>query len=130
MGFAGYVLLSLGQALVVGVLFAQVFVLDPLGTDFHNAALAGGGLAAVISLLTAGLGALLFAIATLRAGIFPKWATALFAFGFVALSAAPVLPKLVATVCEVILSVGLVGLSWALISSAVQIEPRLAATGE
>jgi hypothetical protein len=117
-GFVGYVLQSFGLAVVVGFLFTDAFVLSALDPAQRAAALAGpAGLAAVAALALATIGAVLFGIATLRAGVFPRWAAALLMAGFVIVPAAAVAPALVKTVGELVLSAGLIGLSLSLFNA-------------
>lgn len=127
LGFIGYVLQSFGLALAVGLLFTQAFVLVPLGASFSHPALARtAGLAAVIILAALTLGAVLFGAATFRAGVFPRWAAALYMAGFLVLAPAPVLPRLVVTLGEVMVSLGLIGLSTVLLGRAGAGQPNAA----
>lgn len=95
-GLAGYLLLSLWLALILGFTFVEVFILPALATAapmFVDAWLGMfNGTAGEISLgalptvwLVAGplyiLGGVLFGIATFRSGMLPRWAGALLAVG-------------------------------------------------
>ncbi len=118
-GWAGYVTQFFGMALVIGFLFAQAFVLSSLDEAQSAALLAGPtGLLAVIGLALTTVGAILFGIASVRAGVFPKWAAFLLMLGFVIVPAGAALSPAVKTVGEVILSAGLIGMSYALFPGA------------
>ena len=97
-GFAGYVLLSLWLALILGFTFVEVFVLPVLATTAPAfvegwMAMFGGpagalDLGSLPTLWTISgpiyiLGGLLFGIATFLAGILPRWAGVLLAAGTV-----------------------------------------------
>jgi hypothetical protein len=117
-GFLGYALQSFGLAVVIGFLFTESFVLSGMDTAQRAAVLAGpAGLATVIALAIVTLGAILFGIATLRADVFPKWAALLLMIGFVTAPIGAAFP-IVMTPGELILSIGLFGLSYALFSGA------------
>ena len=118
-GFMAYVIQSLGMALMVGFLFTEAFVLSGFDAAQRAAVLAGPtGLATVIALAIVTVGAVLFGIATVRAGIFPKWAALLLMIGFVMAPIGVFAPPIVRTAGEVILSTGLIGLGYALITDA------------
>jgi hypothetical protein len=105
LGLAGYLLLSLFYALTMAFQFAEAFISPRLATEAprfvegflgifngHPGEIDLGALPAVYG-LTGGaylLGGLVFGIATLRAGILPRWAAGLLAV------AAPVAPVAVA----------------------------------
>ena len=107
MGLAGYLLLSLWLALILGFTFVEVFILPGLAAEAPRF-VAGWlgmftGTASEISLgalpltwiLTGPiyiLGGLLFGIATCRANILPRWAGALLAVGTAIGPAAALLP--------------------------------------
>ncbi|MEO8286144.1 MAG: hypothetical protein ABI670_06875 [Chloroflexota bacterium] len=107
LGLVGYLLLSLWMVLIAGFTFVEVFILPGLATTAPSfvegwmAMLNGttstmdlGGLSTVW-LLTAPLymlGGLLFGIATLRAGILPRWAAGLLTVGTVLAPVAALLP--------------------------------------
>jgi hypothetical protein len=117
LGFAGYTLQSFGIAWAVGFLFTQAFVLRGLDPAQSAALLAGPlGRAAVIMLAAATLGAVLFGLATWRAGVFPKGAAVLFAAGFVTAASAPVAPRLVASLGEILISASLLWLGYGLLN--------------
>jgi hypothetical protein len=95
LGLAGYLMLSLFYALTVAFSFTEAFITPLLATEapqfvenvlglaFGNfganlGAISGLYLLAVPLFL---LGGLLFGIATLRAGVLPRWAAILLAFG-------------------------------------------------
>ena len=123
-GLIAYAVQSFGMALVIGFLFTQAFVLSGLDAAQRAAVLAGPtGVATVISLAIVTVGAVLFGIATLRAGVFPKWAALLLMIGFIMAPIGAFAPHLVKSLGEVILSIGLIGLSYALVSGAAEAQP-------
>src|SRR5438132_8223560 len=106
-GLAGFLLLSLWLVLVPGFTFFEALILPLLAVDAPNVAegflgiftgSAGatsfGTLTTVWTLMGAMyiLGALLFGIATLRAGILSRWAAGLFGFGALFSPAFPLIP--------------------------------------
>lgn len=107
LGLAGYLLFSLFYALTLPFVFAQAFILPLLATtapafveswlgifNGHPGEMNLGALPALYALTSVGyvLGGLLFGIATLRAGILPRWAAGLLAVGAVAPFVLAVLP--------------------------------------
>lgn len=127
-GFIAYVFQSFGMALMIGFLFTQAFVLSGFDSTQKAAVIAGPtGLATVIALVIVTVGAVLFGIATLQAGVFPKWAALLLMIGFIMAPISAIAPRIVKSSGEVILSAGLVGLSYALIHGTADAKPiRLA----
>jgi hypothetical protein len=114
-GFVGYAGQSFGLALGVGLLFAQVFVLDALEPDLSARLFAGAlGLAALAALALITLGAIVFGLATFRAGVFAKGAAVLFMAGFVLTGGTPILPRLAASFGEALVSASLVWLGYEL----------------
>jgi len=98
LGLVGYLLFSLFYALTIGFTFAEAFILPLLATEAPKfvegflgiingsaSEMNLGALPAVYTLtgLLYVLGGLLFGIATLRAGILPRWAAGLLAFAAV-----------------------------------------------
>ncbi|HET9222869.1 MAG TPA: hypothetical protein VFO07_10215 [Roseiflexaceae bacterium] len=96
LGLAGFVLLSLWFALILGFSFVETFILPPLATETpkfvdgflgmftSTASEVNLGVLPTIWLLTAPLyilGGLLFGIAIFRADILPRWAGGLLAIG-------------------------------------------------
>jgi hypothetical protein len=118
-GWIGYVTQFFGMTVVIGFLFTQAFVFSSMD-DAQKAALLTGptGIVTVIGLAITTVGAIVFGIASLRAGLFPKWAAFLLMFGFVIAPLGAALSPMLKTVGEVILSAGLIGLSYALIFGA------------
>jgi hypothetical protein len=117
-GFIAYAIQSFGMTLVVGFLFAQAFVLPELDAAQRTAVLAGPtGQAAILALAMVTLGAMLFGIATLRARLFPGWAALLLMAGFIIVPIGAVASSIVKTIGEMVLSAGLIGLSYALFPS-------------
>ena len=124
LGFIAYIIQSFVMALVIGFLFTQAFVLSGFDAAQRAAALAGPtGLVTVIALAIVTLGAMLFGFVTLRAGVFPKWAAWLLMIGFVMAPISAFAPHLIKSTGEFILSAGLIGLSYALVSDAVGAKP-------
>jgi hypothetical protein len=83
LGVVGFVVAFLGTALIVGANWAQVFIAPLLAVNapqIFELGMPGGFLVAFITL---GVGWLLFGIATLRAGVFPRWAAILLLVGAV-----------------------------------------------
>ena len=118
-GLIAYAIQSFGMALVIGFLFTQAFVLAGFDAAQRAAVLAGPtGVATVIALAIVTVGAVLFGIATLQAGVFPKWAALLLMIGFVMAPLGAFAPHIVKLIGEVVLSAGLIGLSSALITGA------------
>jgi hypothetical protein len=118
-GWVGYVTQFFGMTLVIGFLFTQAFVLSGLD-DAQKAALLSGpaGIVTVIGLAITTVGAIVFGIASLRAGVFPRWAAFLLMLGFVIVPAGVAVSPVVKAAGEVILSAGLIGVSYTLFSGA------------
>jgi hypothetical protein len=118
-GLIAYTIQFIGITLVVGFLFTQAFVLLELDAAQRAAILAGpAGLAAILALGLMTIGAVLFGITTLRAGVFPKWAALLLMAGFIIVPIGAVGFELIKGIGELILSGGLISMSYALFSSA------------
>lgn len=99
LGLAGYLLFSLFYALTAALVFAEAFILPVLATEAPKfvqgflgiingspSELSLGALPAIYALtglVGYMLGGLLFGIATFRAGVLPRWAGGLLAFGVV-----------------------------------------------
>jgi hypothetical protein len=114
-GWIGYVTQFFGMAVVIGFLFTQAFVLSGFDDAQKTTLLAGPtGLATVIGLAITTVGAIIFGIASLRASVFPKWAAFLLMLGFVLVPVGAAVSPIVKMAGEVILSAGLIGLSYAL----------------
>jgi len=128
-GLAGFLLFSLWLVLVPGFTFFEALILPLLAVDAPNVAegflgiftgSAGGTsfgtLATVWTLMGPMyiLGALLFGIATLRAGILSRWAAGLFGFGAVFSLAFALLPRAVEPLAAVPVGLGLAWLGYAL----------------
>jgi hypothetical protein len=123
LGALAYALKSFGLALVIGFLFTQAFVFTRLDAAQAAALLAGpAGLAAVIGLGITTIGALLFGIASLRAGVLPLWAAVLLMVGFLVVPAGVVAPA-IKTGGEFVLSAGLAWLSLWLFRDAARTMP-------
>ncbi|MEP7241149.1 MAG: hypothetical protein ABI697_09720 [Devosia sp.] len=107
LGFAGYLLLSLWLALILGFTFVEVFILPPLAT-VSPAFVEGwlgmfNGTASTINLSSLPtvwtitgplyiLGGLLFGVATFRARVLPRWSGVLLAVGTAMGPLAAILP--------------------------------------
>jgi hypothetical protein len=118
LGFIGYIINTFGLALVVGLVFAQLFVLSALDAAPVAELLAGAtGRAALVSQIIFTLGAILFGVALIRANLFPKWAAALYIVGFLPVAVAPFIREIIVSLGEVVASIGLIWLSYALLSS-------------
>ncbi|AJY74197.1 hypothetical protein [Paenibacillus beijingensis] len=129
LGLAGFLLYSLWLVLVTAFTFAEAFILPLLATDapkFVEGFLGlSSGSAGEMSLgaLTAAppvsgvlymLGGLLVGIATFRAGILPRWAAGVLAFGAVSALAASLLPHGLGRIAAVPVGLGLAWLGYAL----------------
>ena len=118
-GWIGYVTQFFGMTLVIGFLFTQAFVLSGLDESQKAALLAGPtGIVTVIGLAITTVGAIVFGITSLRAGVFPKWAAFLLMIGFVMAPIGAATTQILKLIGELILSAGLIGLSYALFSEA------------
>ena len=107
LGLAGFLLLSVWMTLVCGFSFVEAFILPRLATE-SPAFVTGllGMFSSIPSPVDLGilptlwniqgpmyiLGPLLFGIATFRAGVLPRWAGALLAFGAVLVPVGAVVP--------------------------------------
>jgi len=129
MGLAGFVLLSLWLVLVTGFTFFEAFILPLLANDspkfaesflgiFTGSAseTSVGVLATLWSLLGVVyiLGALLFGIATFRAGILSRWAAGLLGLGAVLSPAFALLPQSFQPLAAVPVGLGLAWLGYSL----------------
>jgi hypothetical protein len=129
LGLAGFLLFSLWLVLVPGFTFFEAFILPLLAVDAPTFAegflgiftgSASGtnfGTLATVWMLMAPmyvLGALLFGIATLRAGILSRWAAGVFGFGAVASFAFALVPRDLEPLAAVPVGIGLAWLGYAL----------------
>jgi len=130
LGLAGYLLFSLFWALTMAFQFAEAFISPLLATEAPKfveglLGIAGGApsevnlgaLPAVYTLTGFGgymLGGLLFGIATLRAGILPRWAGGLLAIAAVSVLAGALLPHPLNRILAVPMGLALVWLGYAL----------------
>lgn len=123
LGFAGYVVNTLGLLLVIGLFFAQSFVLASLDPALVEQLMAGRfGLVAISSVLVLVVGTTLFGIAMFRTGAVPRWAALLYSLGFILAVAAPFVPRAIGLVAEFAISLGVIGLSYTLIARARQVR--------
>jgi hypothetical protein len=141
LGLAGFLLFGLWLFLVTGFTFFEVLILPMLAVDapgfaegflgiFTGSAGATnlGALPALWSLtgVLYLLGGLLFGVATLRAGVLPRWAAGLLGFGAVSSLAFALLPHGVEPLATVPVGLGLAWLGYALWSERREhaLEPR------
>jgi len=129
LGLAGYLLLSLSWALQTAFVFAEAFILPVLATaaptfvesflgivNGSPGAMNIGALPAAYTLLSILylLGGLLFGIATLRAGILPRWPAGLLAVAAAVTPAAALLPHALQRFAAVPMGLALAWLGYAL----------------
>jgi len=130
LGLIGYAVNEFGLALIVGLIYAQVFVLSALNADLIGELMSGTtGSAALASLIIFVLGVALFGISIIRANVFPKWAAAFYIIGFLPLAVAPFMPPIVVSSGEIVASIGILGLSYVLVwgtQNAVQARSAVA----
>jgi len=138
LGLAGYVIFSLFWITSTSFSFIEAFVLPLLTTDAPEfvAGLTGifgvtdsevnlgvfRALAPIAGVMYL-LGGLLFGIATYRAGILPRFAAALLAFGAVVTLAAAVIPHPLDRILAVPMGLALIGLGYFLWSERVHPKP-------
>jgi len=131
LGLAGFLLFSLWLVLIMGFTFTEAFILPPLAAEAPKfvegfmgissgsvSEINLGALEAVYS-ITGGLyllGGLLFGIATLRAGILPRWAAGVLACGAMAALATSLVPHEFARIAAVPTGLGLAWLGYALLT--------------
>src|SRR5918912_176066 len=128
-GLAGFLLFSLWLVLVPGFTFFEAFILPLLAIDAPTVAegflgiftgSAGGtrfGMLATIWTLLGPvyiLGALLFGIATVRAGILSRWAAGVFGLGAVSSLAFALVPPALESLATLPVGIGLAWLGYAL----------------
>ena len=132
LGLAGYLLFSLFFALTLPFAFAEAFILPLLATESPKfvesiLGLASGatggmnlGVLAVLYKLLGFvgyiIGGLLFGIATLRAGILPRWAAGLLAFAAVSVLGGALLPHPLDRIMAVPMGLALIWLGYSLFS--------------
>lgn len=129
LGLAGFVLFSLWLTLMTGFTFTEVFILPRLATQSpmfvdgflgmfngHPTEFPLGSLPTLWTLTAPVymLGGLLFGIATIRAGILPRWAAGLLAFGTALAPVAALLPLERQPIVAVPVGLALAGLGYAL----------------
>lgn len=129
LGLAGYLLLSLSWALQTAFVFAEAFIMPALAStapqfvndylglargDASTAAL--GPLPTLYSVVGLGyiLGGLLFGVATLRAGILPRWAGGLLVVAAAVTPIAAVLPHQIGRFAAVPVALAFICLGYAL----------------
>ena len=131
LGLAGFLLLTLSWWLQTAFVFAEAYILPPLATtapmfvDGTLGVLAAGrasevNLGALPAIYNLGvgipymLGGLLFGIATLRAGILPRWPAGLLAVAAVLTPAAALLPHAIQRLAAIPVGLALAWLGYAL----------------
>jgi hypothetical protein len=131
LGLAGFLLLTLSWWLQTAYVFAEAFIMPPLATtapqfvdSFLGTIAAGrasevnlGALPAIYSLgvgVAYMLGGLLFGIATLRAGILPRWPAGLLAVAAALTPAAALLPHAIQRLAAIPVGLALAWLGYAL----------------
>jgi hypothetical protein len=130
MGLAGFVLAWAGWALQSGFVFTELFVLPPLATaapEFVESFLALGNneITAEMNIGAAApayaavgvlylLGGLVFGIATVRAGVLPRWPAALLAVTALLTPLAALLPHWLQRYAAIPMGIAFVGLGYAL----------------
>jgi hypothetical protein len=153
LGLIGFILLSLWLVITTGFTFAETFILPLLATtaptfvegflgSFSGAASAiNMGVLPTLWTLTGPLyilGGLLFGIATIRAGILPRWAAGLLAIGVALAPVAALLPAKYEPLVAVPVGLALAWLGYALFSERREpaaepvtgsVSPVLRATG-
>ena len=123
LGFAGFLLAFVGTALTAGAIWFELFVAPELAARAPDLATAQLGFTGfVISFLLAAFGWLLFAIATLRAGVYPRPAAVLLVAGAL-VSFVPVFVEVPAT--GLLLSVSVAWLGFVLWRQGVPASTRL-----
>jgi hypothetical protein len=140
LGLAGFLLLTLSWWLQTAFVFAEAYILPPLATtaptfvDGTLGTLAAGrasevNLGALPALYNLGvgipymLGGLLFGIATLRAGILPRWPAGLLAVAAVLTPAAALLPHAIQRLAAIPVGIALAWLGYALWSERRASDP-------
>ena len=129
LGFIGYAMLTLWLAIVLGFTFVEVFILPPVATA-SPALVEGfvGMFTSAASTIDLGilptiwnisgvlylLGAIVFGVATFRAGVLPKWAGALLALGGLAGPAAVRFPPSMTGFVAIPVGIAIAWLGWAL----------------
>jgi hypothetical protein len=83
LGLVGFLVAFAGTVLVAGFLWAGTFITPALATEVPEFLDAGPPPGFFPALITCGVGWLLFGIATLRARVYPRWATILLIVGAV-----------------------------------------------
>jgi hypothetical protein len=139
LGLAGFLLFSLNWALLAPFGFAEAFILPQLATEAptivqsflgmfngHPGGMDLGALATIyaVSGVMYMLGGLLFGIATLRAGILPRWAAGLLAVAAALTPAAALLPHDIQRYAAIPVGLALAWLGYALWSERREQAPE------
>lgn len=142
LGLAGFLVLSLSWAVQTGFVFAEAFIMPVLArtspqfvNDYLGLARGDGSAASLGSLpalyslvgISYMLGGLLFGIATLRAGILPRWAAGLLAVASALTPLAALFPHYIQRFAAVPVALAFVWLGYALLTEratrAVESQP-------
>ena len=126
LGFIGFIMLYLWLAVTMNFTFIEAFILPPLVTqaplyvegvlDFANSQVSLGALE-ILRPLSGPFyifGGLIFGIATIRAGVLPRWGALLLAFGTMSALSVPLLPYGWGRFTVVPVGLGLIWLGYAL----------------
>ena len=115
LGFIGYLVNALGIVLFVGVGFSVVFIFPSLDPTVIEGLFGGPFLTAFLGTeYIFVVGVILFGVATIRAGVLPKWAAVLYMVGFLVFLGDFFLPDIIFSVGEAVGSIGIIWLSYAL----------------
>ena len=99
LGGIGYVVNAFGLALIVGVEFSTNYILAFLDADVVKELFAGPTRPAFLAIGVVFLvGVVIFTIATIRAGVFPRPAAVLYVVGFALFTFSRFLPDLIVTI--------------------------------
>ena len=110
--YAGYVLATLGFVGIAGFLFTQAAVFPALPAETVTALTEGPtGLAIFAAVIVYVLGVVTFCAGAWRTGRLPGWALALWAGATLPTLAAVALPAVVLTITEILVSLGLLGVT-------------------
>ncbi|KKK40007.1 hypothetical protein WQ57_01695 [Mesobacillus campisalis] len=129
LGLVGFLMFSLFWIATIAFTFAEAFILPLLAADapkfvegylgIFSGSSSGMDLRTLPTIVHLGgllyiLGGLLFGISTLRAGILPRWAAGVLAFGAVATLSSPLLPHPLDRILAVPMGIGLIWLGFSL----------------
>lgn len=125
LGLIGYLVNWFGLAAVAGVDYARNYILPYLSKGELQALLAGPTkLVFLISALFFLAGVVLFSVASLRAGVFPRLAFLLYLIGFTVWSLSFLFPDVVVRIAEVGGALGITWLGYAMLTALMKSAPR------